>query len=324
MANRFEAKEAAGILSQSPLFTLIYHQHPDGDCLGSTVALSQMLRLAGATVQIVDDERIIPRLLQPLLEGIELMASKTIEKVGILILVDCCEPKRTPTFWQKLLDLSERILVIDHHLTASSCGYDGWIDVKAAATAEMLTELLVLQPRWQTESICRSLFVGLAADTGFFHYANTTAATFQAAAVLRQNPNSVYQRYFSNYTLHEVQAFGVALQRLQSEEGLLSTYFNYDEMQQLQDSDIISEVLEMLQCVDGCSIVAFMKEIDHDVWKISLRQRDSEYDLAAFAAARGGGGHRQAAAFQKNGSLQEVQQQLRSEWKDVWVLACME
>ncbi|MCE5196027.1 MAG: DHH family phosphoesterase, partial [Negativicutes bacterium] len=295
----------------------IYHQHPDGDCLGSTVALAQMLRQAGATVQIVDDERIIPRLLQPLLEGIEQLSSKAIEKVGVLILVDCCEPKRTPTFWQKLLDLSESILVIDHHQTAWDCEYDGWINVRAAATAEMLTELLLLQPEWQNENIRRSLFVGLAADTGFFHYANTTAATFQAAAVLRQNPNSIYQRYFSNYTLPEVRAFAVALQRLLSEEGVLTSYFNYDEMQQLQDSDIISEVMEMLQRVDSCRIVAFMKEIDHDIWKISLRQRDSEYDLAAFAAARGGGGHRQAAAFQKSGSLQEVQQQLRSEWKEV-------
>jgi len=316
MANRFDGKEAAGILSQSPLFTLIYHHHPDGDCLGSTVALSEMLRLSGAFVQIVDDERVIPRLLQPLIEDIELMASKSIEKVGTLILVDCCEPKRTPTSWQKLLDLSERIFVIDHHQTAWNCSYDGWINVKAAATAEMLSELLILKPEWQNERICRSLFVGLAADTGFFHYANTTEATFRAAAVLRQNPNSIYQRYFSNYTLYETTAFGVALQRLVCEDGILTTYFNFDEMQQLQDSDIISGVLEMLQCVDSCRIVVFLKEIDLGIWKISLRQRDSEYDLAAFAAAHGGGGHRQAAAFQKNGSLTEVLKQLVNELKE--------
>src|SRR5665647_56559 len=310
MANRFDVNEAAGILSQSPLFTLIYHQHPDGDCLGSTVALSEMLHLSGALVQIVDDERVIPRLLLPLIEDINLMASKSIEKVGTLILVDCCEPKRTPTFWQKLLDLSERVFVIDHHQTAYHCSYDGWINVKAAATAEMLCELLALKSEWQTERICRSLFVALAADTGFFHYANTTEATFRAAATLHQNPNSIYQRYFSNYTLSEARAFGLALERLVCDGGVITTYFNYDEMQQLQDSDIISEVLEMLQCVDNCSIVVFMKETGRGIWKISLRQKNSAYDLAAFAAAHGGGGHRQAAAFQKTGSLIEVQKQL--------------
>lgn len=315
MNNRLSAKEAAGIFSRSPLFSLVYHQNPDGDCLGSCLALYYWLKKGGKQVEIIDDQGFFPKAYQKEFTGLPVVTSDKASKKSLLVLLDCAEGKRTTVQDPDRFFAARDVLVIDHHRSAEKTNFSAWIQTHAAATGEMLAELFQEIPEWKNELSSRFCFVAIASDTNFFRYANTTSKTLHTAADLDQNPSEIDQSYFQNATLIDTTLMGMVLQRTSLENDILFTWITAEEFHVLQVNEKSSEILEHLQKIQGEHLILLFKEVADERWRVSLRQKGLEVDLSHFAEKFAGGGHKDAAAFAIRGSWETVKNTVFSAWK---------
>lgn len=318
MNNRLSAKEAAGIFSRSPLFSLIYHQNPDGDCLGSCLALYYWLKKGGKQVEIIDDQGLIPKAYQKEFIGLPIVTSDKASNKSLLVLLDCAEGKRTTIQEPDKFFATREVLVIDHHRSAEKTVFSAWIQTNAAATGEMLAELFHEIPEWKNDASSRFCFMAIASDTNFFRYSNTTRKTLHTAADLDQDPSEIDQSYFQNATLVDTILLGAVLQRTSLEKNILYTWITAEEFHALQVNEKSSEILEHLQKIHGEHLILLFKEVADERWRVSLRQKGLKVDLSHFAEKFAGGGHRDAAAFAIRGSWEHVKKTVFSAWKGAY------
>ncbi|GEM_PF-4817399 len=316
MNNRLSVKEAAGIVSRSPLFSLVYHQNPDGDCLGSCLAMYHWLKKGSKQVEIIDDQGFIPKTYQEEFASLPIVTSEKAFKESLLVLLDCAEGKRTTIQHPDLFFASREVLVIDHHQSAEKTAFPAWIQTDAAATGEMLAELFQEIPEWKNDLSSRFCFVAIASDTNFFRYANTTSKTLHTVADLAQDPSEIDRCYFQNATLLDTTLMGSVLQRTSQEDGILFTWITAEEFHVLQVHEKSAEILEHLQKIQGEHLILLFKEVAADRWRVSLRQKGMKEDLSHFAEAFAGGGHKDAAAFAIRGSWEQVKNTVFSAWKE--------
>jgi len=316
MNNRLNVKEAAGMFSQSPFFSLIYHQNPDGDCLGSCLALYYWLKQGQKQVEIIDDQNSIPNAFSKEFSSLNIVTSDKAFHNSLLVLLDCAEPKRTTLQNSEDFFFSREILVIDHHKSAEKTELNALIDINAAATGEILAELFQEIPEWRNTRSDRFCFVAIASDTNFFRYSNTKPKTMHVAAELNQDPSEIDQCYFQNSSITDTILMGRVLARLQKEEGILYSWITFEELPILQANDKPGEILEHLQKIHGQHVILLFKEASPGKWRISLRQKGLDKDLALFAERFSGGGHKDAAAFAMRGEWEQVKNTVISAWKE--------
>ena len=316
MNNRLNVKEAAGIFSQSPFFSLIYHQNPDGDCLGSCLALYYWLKQGQKQVEIIDDHHLIPNAFKSDFNSVNFVTSDQASPDSLLVLLDCAEPKRTTIHEPERFFTSRAVLVIDHHKSAQNTTFKALIDTNAAATGEILTQIFREIPEWKNAMSDRFCYVAIASDTNFFRYANTTAKAMREAADLNQAPAEIDLAYFQNSSIEDTRYLGRVLSRLQQEEGILYSWITSEELSVLQPNEKPAEILEYLQKIQGVHVILLFKEAAPGKWRISLRQKGLNVDLAHFAEKFAGGGHKDAAAFALRGDLEEIKSRVLSAWKE--------
>ena len=290
-------------------FTIIAHVSPDGDTLGSSLALLGMLLQMGKAAEAVCSDRIPPQFAAlPLAETIRLPK----EAVGYAhaIAVDCADQSRMGSACC-LFDGAESTYVIDHHFTNTGYGAYNAVDPRAAATGELIYRLSQSLGLPLNAGIASCLYTALMTDTGNFSYSNTTGDTLRIAGALLEGGADGYElnlHFFRSRSLARLKVLGKAIEQitLHGEGQIGITSLSRAQIQACGAQEEDTEgVVDYVRDIDSVEIAIFLKETGQGVWKASLRAK-RKADVGALAAGLGGGGHARAAGYTAHGDRETV------------------
>lgn len=287
---------------------LLIHEKPDGDCLGSALALGHHLISEGYQPFLYHPEQ-IPAIYDflPGQEMIKYYQEKDLPEGIPIIAVDCADSGRI------LYNLSNGapIINIDHHSSNNFFGDYNLIDAKAAATGEIIYELLSEAENKISVPTATCLYVAILADTGSFRYSNTTAKTFKIAGELLNlgaRIDYIRENLFDRHPLSELITIKLALANMQfSLDGKLAwSILSYEELLANNLLDVDTEsVISLLRSVEGVEAALVFKELEPSKIKISFRSK-KYLDVNLLANEFGGGGHARAAGCSLEGNLKEI------------------
>ena len=290
-----------------PRFLLTSHSRPDGDAIGSALALAEILDQLGCQVDIVFADP-IPTTYStlPNLHRIHHTPSaNTIDPGQTVpaILLECDGIARTG-----LLGLENRTLInIDHHASGRPFGSVNWIDEHACAVAAMVYRIAVTAKVEITPSMATCLYAAILSDTGAFTYSSTTADTFALVhdlAAHGANPSQIARDiYFSNPAT-KIRLLGVALSNLQTEGDLAWTWVTSEDMDRIGAvAEDCEGVVNYLISIASVEAAVFLREVpDSSQFRLSIRSK-GKIDVARIAEHFGGGGHRSASGCTLDGPL---------------------
>ena len=296
-------KEAATKILAANKILITAHVQPDGDAIGSTLALMQMLRALGKEAQIFIDDT-VRKNLQALPHFEEIRRPRDGEKFDAdLIVVLDTSIERIGNV-RKLTDAP--ILNIDHHVTNSGEGVELYVETKAAATCEIVFKLARELDATITPEIATCLYTGLATDTGFFQFSNTRAETLAVASELIRcgvNPNFISEQ-LEKKSLAEVRGLSAALNSLKMFYGdkVAGMILDHATAKTFDSTEGFIDEIRVIETVD----VAFLiTEKAPNFCRVSMRSKG--VDVSKIAAKLGGGGHIRAAGCTLKTTLDEAE-----------------
>lgn len=299
-------------------FFLAGHRKPDGDTIGSGLALVWFLKSLGKKAEIYSQDP-IPKVLQ-FLPGIGMVrvGQKTRKKFDTAILLECSTPDR----FGDILDLKSQvgtIIHIDHHKTSVPYGHINLIHPEASSNAEQVYEILRLSGRPVTPEMAACLYVGLATDTGRFQYSNTSPRTLRVAAELMETGIKAYkinERLFATKPLSALKLLSLTLGGLElhfkgkAAVQTISRGILKRAQASMEDSE---EIVNYGLTIPGTEVAILFKEEPGRIF-VSFRSRD-EVDVSAVAQKFGGGGHHKAAGCQLALPLEKARRMVLKEVK---------
>jgi bifunctional oligoribonuclease and PAP phosphatase NrnA len=304
-------------------FLVTTHENPDGDALGSLLAMDLALRSLGKdSVMFLAGPAPLPGEYRFLaLDDLQRdLPADAAERT--LVAVDCANESRIgadPT----VLELAPFTLNIDHHHDNSRFGDVVLIDPEASSTGELLRDVFGALGVDLVPELAEPLYTALVTDTGRFQYANTTPKALRLAAELVEagaDVHKVFQDVYENVQFAKLKLLARALERAQVYEGgrLVISYLLRDDFGDVGAVEPYSEgIIDFLRAVEGAEMAALIREPPRGgtpARRISLRASHDELDVSAIARASGGGGHRQAAGFSSDASIEEITDFLRREF----------
>ena len=303
-------------------FLLTTHENPDGDALGSLLALHSVLGQLGkdSVMFLAAKEFPLPveyRFL-PLAEVFHEPPADVVDRT--LVFLDCGNVDRTPEGF--LRDPEARSVNIDHHHDNTRFGTINLIDVDVSSTAEIVHDLAKELGAEITPEIAAALYVGLVTDTGRFSYENTAAATHRTAAELIEagvNVGDTYRRLYERIPLEKLRLVARAIEKIQrlDECQLAVTYVSDADYADTGASEILTEgIIDHVRALEGTRVAAVVRDRGEGAGtarKVSLRSTDGETDVSAIARGHGGGGHARAAGFSTDLSYEEIVEALCAE-----------
>ena len=295
-------------------FLLTTHENPDGDALGSLLAMHHILGALGkdSVMFLASKEFPLPveyRFL-PLEEVFHEAPVDLVDRV--LLFLDCGNIDRMPVDW--LQRDGFRILNIDHHHDNTRFGTVNLVDVDASSTAEIVFELAKALEIELTLEIASALYVGLVTDTGRFMYENTTPRAHRIAAELIEagvDVDDTYRRLYEKVPIEKLRLVSRALEKVETPEGgaLAISYLTAEDYRAAGASEVLTEgIIDHLRALDGARVAALVREkVDGpQPRKVSLRSVDGAVDVSLIAREHGGGGHARAAGFSTELSYPEL------------------
>jgi phosphoesterase RecJ-like protein len=290
-----------------PRFLLTSHARPDGDAIGSVLALAEILDQLGCQVDVVLADP-IPTTYStlPNLQRIHHTPSANDvdpDRNTPAILLECDGIARTG-----LLGLEGRTLInIDHHASGRPFASVNWIDEHACAVAAMVYRIAIAAQVDITPTMATCLYAAILSDTGAFTYSSTTANTFALVhdlAAHGADPSQIARDiYFSN-PASKIRLLGIALSNLQTEGDIAWTWVTSEDMERIGAvAEDCEGVVNYLISIAGVEAAVFLREVaDASQFRLSIRSK-GKLDVARIAEHLGGGGHRNASGCTLSGPL---------------------
>jgi phosphoesterase RecJ-like protein len=307
-------------LREHDRFLVVTHENPDGDALGSLLAMTLALRQLGKDVAmyLAGDGPLPAEYGFMQLDGLLRELPADMEE-RTLVAVDCAKadrmgPDTTP------IDRAEFVIDIDHHHDNTRFGDVNLIVADASSTGEVLRDVFRELGVELTPEIAEPLYIALVTDTGRFQYANTTPKSLRLAAELVDagaDVHAVFQQVYESVQFAKLKLLARALERARVLEGgsIVVSYLLRNDFGDVGAAEPYSEgIIDYLRAVEGAELAALIREPPRDdapARRISLRASIDELDVSAIARAFGGGGHRQAAGFSSEKSIDEITELIR-------------
>jgi phosphoesterase RecJ-like protein len=305
--NRSERKLVLDELGAADKLVVVTHEHPDGDALGSLVAMHGVLEAIGKDCRMFIDARDLPLPQEYSFLPLDDLISEPppdLEQCTIVFL-DCGNLERNPA--EAFRRPGMHILNIDHHHDNTRFGTVNLVDAGASCTAEIVWDLMHGLDVVPTREVAEALYVGLITDTGRFMYENTGRRAHVMAAELIDagvDVHEMYRRVYEGvpYGKLALLARGLANVERYDDGRLTITALSATDFSDSDAEESYSEgVVDHLRAVQGTRMAALVRDRIGDdeagLRKVSLRAGDDSVDVSAIARAQGGGGHRQAAGF---------------------------
>jgi phosphoesterase RecJ-like protein len=305
-----------GELRAADKLICVTHENPDGDALGSLIAMQQILtKLGKSSVMFVDasefplphEYRFLP------LSGLVTTPPDDLDERTIVFL-DCGNLERNPAdAFQRTAPSGDKlnILNIDHHHDNTRFGSVNLVLDSASCTAEIVWDLMHGLDVEPTKVIAEALYVGLITDTGRFMYGNTGPRAHLMAAELIEagiDVHGIYRHVYEDVPYGKLALLARGLANVERfDDGRLTvTALSAEDYARSGAEESYSEgVIDHLRAVEGTAVAALIRDriVAHNgddgapLRKVSLRASDDRVDVSRIARAQGGGGHRQAAGF---------------------------
>lgn len=307
-----ELQQAKKFLLEHDDYLIVSHVQPDGDAVSSTLAVGWLLSRLGKKFTMMN-EGVIPKRMKSLWHADDLinMSEQPPERsFSNIICVDCADFERVGKTKQYFAE-DAVIVNIDHHPTNNRYGAVNVVLPEAAATAEILFDLLNLfDIQWDVE-VATAIYTGLLTDTGGFRYSNTSPKVMGIASELLSygvNGPELAESLLEEMTLPQLKVLVQALNTLNiTPDGKIA--WVYVTPQHMIDSGAVNEDLEGIvnypRNIQGVEVGILFKQVDTGAVKVSLRSA-GKVDVAALAQTFGGGGHVRAAGLRLEGDLEEI------------------
>jgi len=290
------------LIRRGEKFLVTSHSRPDGDAVGSMLAMGMLLRQMGKRADLVTADR-IPQVYRRLPESDTIRAAMRVHgPYDAAILLECDGLERA-----KLRGMEDLTLVnIDHHVSGRDFGHINWIDCQAASVGEMVYRLLKAAGGTLTPEIATCLYTTILTDTGGFCYGATRPSTFALAHELTlagADPIHIAQEIYFSTSTAKMLLLGAALSNLKREGRVAWLWVTHQDMIR---SNAVEEdcegIVNYAVCIHGVEVAAFFRELPERRIRLSLRSK-GKINVAAIAESLRGGGHENAAGCTLEGPL---------------------
>lgn len=304
----------AALIDGAQTIAVCAHTSPDGDAIGSSLALAELIerRWEGKQVAcLLPDDDVVPRT-YTFLPGTERFVPATAyaEDPDLFICVDLCQASRLNE-GKAALDRAKKVAVLDHHPAGDAFWDAGVVRPSAAAAGVIVTELALHLGHPITPTMAQCLLCAIVTDTGRFQYQNADGEAFEAASLLVDagaSPSEVALRVYQSDRLSYIHLCATVMSRISTfEHGRLS--YSYATTADFKANDVpLAEcdgLIDLVRCVDGTQVALFLKEVPGGKVRGNLRSKCG-LDISGIARELGGGGHKAAAGFTVEGTIDDA------------------
>lgn len=284
-------KETVRLLSAAENIVITGHINPDGDCLGSMLALNALFAAQGKkAVMLLGDD--VPNVYRFLPGSGEIGRPGQAVQADLLVAVDASDAERIA---EVLAAVEAKVLNIDHHISNNGFADYLYLDSQAAATGEIVLDLLRLFGAEITADMATNLYTAIATDCGFFRYANTSAVTLRHAADLieRGAQPHIIAENLETKPLDSIMTLKTVLDSLEVFAGGRIAAITVAADGPESSAESTEGLINYPRNIEGVEIAIMFKVVDDTATRVSLRSR--QVDVSRLALAFGGGGHQRAA-----------------------------
>ena len=305
-----QIEQMIGACSAAQTVLIATHVNPDGDAIGSSLALAETLEKLGKRVVLYDRDPV------PYMFTFLPLADNFVSRIpegeifDLLLLLDCSELSRTGDVLPGFTGYRQ-MGCIDHHVTNESFAQVNLIDAKASATAELVYEVIFRMDPDYSREVAINLYTGIITDTGSFHYANSTPHSFVIAGEMVNrgvDPWMVAQQVYESEPVSRLQLLGYVLQTLQiAPDGKAACVTVTQEMYALTgtNAEHTDRLVNYPRSIAGVEVAFLLRQDAEKSYKLSFRSR-GKVDVASLTQEFGGGGHKNAAGCYLTGTADEI------------------
>ncbi len=298
------AAAVAAVLRSKRSFILTSHARPDGDAVGSQLALGLALEALGKSVRFVNRDPVpAPYRGFPAVDRIE-VASRADGEADAVVVLECGDLSRPEVAGLE----RETIVNIDHHLGNTDYGTVNWFDLSAAACGEMVADVIdALGVDW-TPAIASHLYLAISTDTGGFRYGPMSTRTFEACrriVLAGASPADLSRQIFDNFGIGRVRLTGAMLDGMELHHGDRVALLVIDQRMMDESGALPDDIEGLVNLPLGArevQAVALLKQQSDGSHRVSLRSKDT-IDVRGVAMQWQGGGHRNAAGCTVTGDI---------------------
>jgi bifunctional oligoribonuclease and PAP phosphatase NrnA len=307
--------QIGSVLREHHRFAVLSHVRPDGDALGSQLALALSLQLLGKEVAVWNEDGLLEK--YSFLPGGALLTSPPPQPQDfeVAIALDTATQNRLGKAGESVRH-AKTWINIDHHQSNPGYGDLIYIDSTSPATGQILFELIQDQQLPINTAIAENLFVAISTDTGSFQYPNTTARTFEIGAELVRagvQVGRLSQLLYENYPRRRTELLRELLgtMRFEASGRIASFSLSLGVATRLGVKPEDNEgLIDHLRAIHGVIVATFFEELAEGKVRVSMRSKSEGVDVSAICQVFGGGGHKLAAGARVRGTLAEVEQKI--------------
>jgi phosphoesterase RecJ-like protein len=303
-------------------FAVLSHVRPDGDALGSEIALTLSLQAMGKTVKTWNEDGMLEK--YSFLPHADILVPPPAqpEDFDVAIALDTATQNRLGKAGEAVRS-AKLWINIDHHPSNPKYGDLVYIDEHSPATGQILFELMKSEQMPMSRAIAENLFVAISTDTGSFQYPNTTARTFEIAAELIRtgvDVGQLSQSTYENYPRRRIELLRALLAKMRFDaDGTIGSFsLDLKTASEIGAKPEDNEgLIDHIRAIHGVVVAIFFEELVDGKVRVSMRSKSETADVCAIAQKFGGGGHKLAAGARVRGTLAEVQERVLKEVCDV-------
>ena len=320
MSENATFSEIGEVIANHQSFAVVSHVRPDGDAIGSILALGHALEQLGKSVRYLNVDGCPESLaFLPGAEKVEVSSEAADVDVEVAIFLDTAAHARVGEASLQAVAGARVLINIDHHISNPGYGDFNYIDSGSPATGQIIYDLLIALDYPISEITRDSIYVAVSTDTGSFQYAGTTQRTYEMAADLvgrGLKVGEINQLIYDNQPFRRVELMRSLLNTLdRSEDGKLVWWDLTETTKQalaLVDDD--SEgMIDFIRAVRGVVVAVFFEELGEGKIRVSMRSKDRRINASEVCGVFGGGGHNLAAGIRMDGPLEEARGKVLAE-----------
>ncbi len=319
-----EIEKVLVLIGESKRVLITSHQNPDGDALGSMLALGLGLEKIGKDVVFYSKDG-VPEILEFLPHSDKIVNSiNGIESsFDIAFAVDCTSTSRAGAEFEEYAksENCKNVVIVDHHETTGADADLRLLDQAASSTGMIIYRVLKSLAVEMDESISENIYTTIVSDTGSFSYSNTNSETLRVAAELVDSgadPSKISQALYENEPLRKIELFKLVIPTLDMTEDkkIASIFVDKDMFQKTGATREDTEgMVNIPRSIKGVKVAILFRQEGDSEWKISLRSKGS-VNVAKIAEGFGGGGHAGAAGCSLEGNMADVKTKVISTIKE--------
>ncbi len=314
-AGHSKLAEIGQALREHKRFAVLSHVRPDGDALGSQLALGLSLKKLGKDVCVWNEDGMLKKYSFLPRAGFLTKPPTAPEDVDVAIALDTAIQNRLGTALPAVRS-AKLWINVDHHPSNPAYGDLVYVDPTSPATGQILFELITSEKLPLDLEIAENLYVAISTDTGSFQYPNTTARTFEIAAELVRagvDVGRVSQQLYENFPRRRVELLRELLGTMRFDGNGRVASFSLT-LKMAKDLGVLPEdnegLIDHLRAIGGVIVAVFFEELTDGKVRVSMRSKTEDVDVCAICEKFGGGGHTLAAGARVRGTLAEVEKKV--------------